>query len=316
MFAAKDVCQMKEQGKEACIYTSGQMAEMNGISRKALRLYQEKGVFEPTYVEKQSGYRYYTLEQVAQLDLIQKLQSIGLSLQQISEVFQSKDINALELRMLQQTSELDRQIAKLQLARNAAAWLAESCNLVKNKPPCNQLTVEWMPRQRLLRFPVTPYDYASFHNVQREGFYHWEMALREVKHKMQERDLPMCLFNNVGCFADMEALKENRLVITAAGVHVPPEFSREDCEYAVLPAGLYITAYCDGTGDTPSFSQEACLVQQMLDEIRKNDWQIAGDYYGDVLADTPAFHYRARENFMRLRIPVTGVHKTGSNDYL
>lgn len=62
-------------------YTSGQMAELNGVSRKTLRLYQEKGVLVPAYVDENTGYRYYTLEQIAQLDLIQKLQAIGLTLQ-------------------------------------------------------------------------------------------------------------------------------------------------------------------------------------------------------------------------------------------
>ena len=28
------------------LYTSGQMAELNGVSRKTLRLYQQKGVLE------------------------------------------------------------------------------------------------------------------------------------------------------------------------------------------------------------------------------------------------------------------------------
>ena len=89
------------------LYTSGQMAELNGVSRKTLRLYQQKGVLEPKYVDESSGYRYYTIEQIAQLDLIQKLQAVGLTLQQIGELLKQNDIGALEQCMREQAASLD-----------------------------------------------------------------------------------------------------------------------------------------------------------------------------------------------------------------
>lgn len=285
-------------------YTSGQMAELNGVSRKTLRLYQEKGVLAPAYVDENTGYRYYTLEQIAQLDLIQKLQAIGLTLQQIGDVLAQRRPRALATLMREQAAALEKRIDQLQMSRDAALRLADSCNLMENKPPCNQTTVEWHPRRRLLHFDVEPYDYSTFENVQRDGFYFWEMALRSVKRQMTALGLPMSLFQNVGCFADMKALQEGRLVITGAGVNISPDFAHEGCDYTVLPAGLYITAYCDGADSTHSFSQEATLVMRMLEEIRANGWELAGDYYGDVMADTPAFRYEGRENFMRLQIPI------------
>lgn len=146
------------------LYTSGQMAELNGVSRKTLRLYQQKGVLEPKYVDESSGYRYYTIEQIAQLDLIQKLQAVGLTLQQIGELLKQKDVGALEQCMREQAASLDAQIEQLRLARDTALRLEESCNVVQCKPPCNQLTVEWMPRKRLLRFDIDKYDYDDFEN--------------------------------------------------------------------------------------------------------------------------------------------------------
>lgn len=286
------------------LYTSGQMAELNGVSRKTLRLYQQKGVLEPKYVDESSGYRYYTIEQIAQLDLIQKLQAVGLTLQQIGELLKQKDVGALEQCMREQTASLDAQIEQLRLARDTALRLEESCNVVQCKPPCNQLTVEWMPRKRLLRFDIDKYDYDDFENWQSDGSYHWEMALRSVKKRIGELGLPMALFHNVGCLAEKASLEQGRFVISGACVHIDDSFSHDGCQYRILPAGLYITAYCDGSRDTPSFSQEAALVRRMLEEIRRSGWEIAGDYYGDVMADTPAFLYQGRENFMRLTIPI------------
>ena len=161
-----------------------------------------------------------------------------------------------------------------------------------------------MSRKRLLRFDIDKYDYDDFENWQSDGSYHWEMALRSVKKRIGELGLPMALFHNVGCLAEKASLEQGRFVISGACVHIDDSFSHDGCQYHILPAGLYITAYCDGSRDTPSFSQEAALVRRMLEEIRRSGWEIAGDYYGDVMADTPAFLYQGRENFMRLTIPI------------
>lgn len=109
------------------------------------------------------------------------------------------------------------------------------------------------------------------------------MALRSVKRQMTALGLPMSLFQNVGCFADMKALQEGWLVITGAGMNIGADFAHEGCDYTVPPAGLYITAYCDGADSTHSFSQETVPVMRMLEEISANGWELAGDYYGDVL---------------------------------
>jgi DNA-binding transcriptional MerR regulator len=42
----------------------GEFASASRLSQKALRLYGEKGLLPPTWVDPASGYRYYTLEQV------------------------------------------------------------------------------------------------------------------------------------------------------------------------------------------------------------------------------------------------------------
>jgi len=42
----------------------------------------------------------------------------------------------------------------------------------------------------------------------------------------------------------------------------------------------------------------------VLDEIERQGWQIAGDYFGEVIAKTPAFRYEGRDTMTRLQIPI------------
>ena len=64
----------------------GEMAELNHVSTQTLRLYAKNKLLEPEYLDPKTGYRYYTLEQCAKLDLIRALKSCRLSLEQIAEI--------------------------------------------------------------------------------------------------------------------------------------------------------------------------------------------------------------------------------------
>lgn len=64
----------------------GEIAEFFGISRKAIRLYEKKGILKPVEVDPQNGYRYYSAAQVQQLNALLELKSLGFSLEEIKSV--------------------------------------------------------------------------------------------------------------------------------------------------------------------------------------------------------------------------------------
>ena len=290
------------------LLTTGQMAQLNGVSKKTLRLYQERGLLIPAHVDEESGYRYYKLEQCAQLDIIQQFQAIGFSLQPIGDILQKQDVRGLSALMRQQVSVLDQEIERLTLARDAARRMQESCDVVLNKPPCEQITVEWMPARRYLYFDVKRYDYSDFTDIQREGFVNWEMTLRLVKRQMTQLGLPLSLFQNVCCITDNACLLRGDFVVTGAAIQVDRNFTFPGCTYYELPAGLYISCYCEGDENgTLSFTREAELVHRLLEEIKSRGYALTGDYLGDVMADTPVFRYAARESFLRLQIGISNA---------
>ncbi|MFK4784784.1 MerR family DNA-binding transcriptional regulator [Fusobacterium sp. MFO224] len=48
----------------------GQVANLKGISVKSLRYYEKLGILIPKYINEETGYRYYTIEQMIIVDLI------------------------------------------------------------------------------------------------------------------------------------------------------------------------------------------------------------------------------------------------------
>jgi len=64
----------------------GEIAEFFGVSRKAIRLYEKKGIIKPVEVDAQNGYRYYSADQVQQLNALLELKALGFSLDEIKTV--------------------------------------------------------------------------------------------------------------------------------------------------------------------------------------------------------------------------------------
>lgn len=54
-----------------------------------MRVYEKMGILKPVKVDKKTGYRYYTADQVKQLDALLELRELGFSLSDIKELLES-----------------------------------------------------------------------------------------------------------------------------------------------------------------------------------------------------------------------------------
>lgn len=101
------------------LFQIGEVSKIIGITRKAILLYEEKGLITPAVKDKESGYRYYTADNITQLRSIRSLQSLGLSLKEISEYYyDATNIDNHLNRLITLRATLDRNIQLLQ-ARSA-----------------------------------------------------------------------------------------------------------------------------------------------------------------------------------------------------
>jgi len=63
-----------------------ELADFFGTTPKALRLYEKKGIIVPSKVDPQTGYRYYSADQVKKLNVLVELQELGFSLNEIKKI--------------------------------------------------------------------------------------------------------------------------------------------------------------------------------------------------------------------------------------
>ncbi len=95
------------------MFSIGEFSKMTSFSVKALHIYHEKGLLIPSYVDEESGYRYYGEKEYEKAVVIGHLKGIGFSLSQIREILdnyqdESEIIGYLEKRKEELQSEIQR----------------------------------------------------------------------------------------------------------------------------------------------------------------------------------------------------------------
>lgn len=88
---------------------------MNHITVKTLRFYEEQGLLMPALIHPETGYRYYTLSQMAVLHQITALKLAGFTLEEIAHIHSGADEETVLLKkkaaLLAKIADLTRQIA-------------------------------------------------------------------------------------------------------------------------------------------------------------------------------------------------------------
>jgi DNA-binding transcriptional MerR regulator len=74
----------------------GEFAAYSRLSQKALRLYGENGLLAPAWVDPDSGYRYYRLDQLREATLIALLRRSGMPLAEIRAFLRDPTVERLE----------------------------------------------------------------------------------------------------------------------------------------------------------------------------------------------------------------------------
>ncbi len=93
----------------------GEFAEETQVTIKTLRHYAKLGLLKPVWIDRFTGYRYYTREQMVRLNRIMALKDLGFTLTQIGQVLQ-EELTLDELRgMLRlKYAELEQHIGEEQ----------------------------------------------------------------------------------------------------------------------------------------------------------------------------------------------------------
>ncbi len=292
----------KGMGDVMELLSAGQMAEMNMVSKKALRLYEQKGLLKPYRIDPDTGYRYYTHEQCSVVDAIQQMQSVGFTLAEMREILDNHDVSLMREVLERKTEELERQSYEIQMAQHTVNRLLRSCNAFESKPVFDRPVLEHMRRRRIVRFDVTPYRFEARPQPGNERLRRWELALREIKQQFIDLSIPLALFHNVGCIISRSSIESGEY--ECVGGFIIDERSMDDDLVTYWPEGYYLTLSIDTLFLPNGEHAEHRGMRRLIDLAHERGYRICGDYYSESILETPLFAYEGRDMMMKLFLPV------------
>ncbi|MDD4593231.1 MAG: MerR family transcriptional regulator [Parabacteroides sp.] len=277
------------------------MAKINGISEQTLRLYDKMQLVEPCEINNETGYRYYNIKQCAKLDMIQYMKALGMSLSQIKQCFDERDVEKLRQILERQKVNIERQIDEMYHAKQAVERAIESYKRYDSAPGENVAIMEYQKERRV-------FCYDTKINCYSYGMEYYEHILRSLKKNYVLHKLPMSYFCNVGSIIRKDRFMKKELWATEVFLFVEDNFeSVEGIE--IIPEGMYLCIYCDG------FDKEEESLKKLMDFIFTYDFQVAGDCISEILIEFPTFTHYGRNAFFKLQVPVKRYKKYFYTNY-
>jgi DNA-binding transcriptional MerR regulator len=285
------------------LLTIGQMADLNGLSARALRVYQDHGLIEPAYIDEQTGRRYWDLVESRKIDMLHELQDVGFSLSEIEAVSASSDLRVLRDLVEEHLEDLRRKQQQLAIMQASAEDIIEGINLYFDNGIYDQIIIQRLPERHILVFPIA--DESTLDCDPSETQRVWEILLHDAKRSAKAKGYPRSIFRNVGCAVPWDRVMQGITKISYLYLYVNESFGPCFADAETIPEGTYLTYHGNLAYLPNGEGIGAHTLPRMLDYARSKGFSIAGDYFEDVFCRWPCMFGDAGHMLYRLSLPIT-----------
>lgn len=269
----------------------GMMAEMNHTTIATLRLYDQLGLLKPKYVDEETKYRYYDVQQNARLDMIAYMKELGMSLQEIQKVLESQDIEIIESILAKKNEQIHQEMNDLKLKHDAIERSISSIEHYRTAPTPGVPILQYMDRRYIWKMKCTENFYLG-------NIMDYEKSLAELRSRLMENGFSYIHTYNVGTSISYENISTMRLVPDNIFVFVQSQSYKSRNDVDIVDSGMYACIYAN------DYDSELPSIKKLLYFCKENNYEICGDYICEVLTEFNVFDTNQRSMFMRLQVPV------------
>lgn len=277
---------MKEE-----LLSIGKMAEINGVSIPTLRLYDKNGLLKPVYVDEESGYRYYTLQQTARLDIIAYMKELGMSLGEISHVLEKEDIAIIEDVLAQKNEQLHEQMRKLKERHDAVERAIAQIERYRKSPTTGTTSLEYIDRRYVWAIDCPE----NFYEKDRNSYEATVIALRK---ELLQAGISQVHSYNLGTTILQKDFEEGRFVADKAFIFADKHILEKPGHVGTLDSGMFACIYLDNYDDEVEYGK------QLLDFCHRHNYKICDDYICEEMTEFHVFDDSKRNMFLRLQVPI------------
>ncbi|MBP2622274.1 MerR family transcriptional regulator [Streptococcus panodentis] len=269
----------------------GEFSKINHISIQTLRFYDQIGLLTPHWIDPDSSYRYYHINQSSLVDAIQYLRQLDFSLEEIKEILSDKDnfhlhqlIEQRYQNLLQERDILSQRIEELEHFRSGAL-------LYQEKQRQQDLEILTFPQRKLLVYEID-------NNIYQMSSEEYEVHLRRFKSEILSYHPFFSHFSRVGSLMKKSDFQQSNWQSSKLILFQQEEIPLPNMKTATLTQGNYAVSYC------PSFEEEIQQLSHFRQTLTQAGYHIAGDYICEVIHEQPQLDQNQRDMFIRMQVKV------------
>jgi DNA-binding transcriptional MerR regulator len=143
------------------MYKIGEFSKLAKISTKALRYYDEMGIFKPQEINSENGYRYYSSQQLSNLYQIVALKDSGFSMAEIRDLLDDTNTKLNELDLFKKKEK--ELITQMQTLERKLKLLSTYMKLIESERNFQDtpVVIKELPQQLIVSCRSTLSDYSS-----------------------------------------------------------------------------------------------------------------------------------------------------------
>jgi DNA-binding transcriptional MerR regulator/effector-binding domain-containing protein len=242
----------------------GEMAKLNNISIQALRHYDKIGLLKPSYIDENSNYRYYAIDQIPYVEVIKNLKYIGLSLEEIRNiVIESESLEELLVKLEEQQSLIDKKIEEL---KNIKSALSHKIHNIKEGIARRDFGSVYLKKVEERKCVYLSLDHAKNDITDDDSVI---LALRNLGLILEKENIIE------GCIGVTSVIQENKVIYEDIFILIEEISSISNHKnIRIIPGGEYLCILYRGV-DTNSES----YYKKLLKFIEENNYKVHNKYY-------------------------------------
>jgi DNA-binding transcriptional MerR regulator len=130
----------------------GIFSRITGLSHRALRLYADRGLLPPAFVDPETGYRYYDVHSIRAAEMIRLLRRLDVPLNEMRAYIDAAAADRVEETIRQQRARLEQEQARLDAALRLLGRIDELDSMFRAAPAAELLD---LPSERCLLWSGT-----------------------------------------------------------------------------------------------------------------------------------------------------------------
>lgn len=266
------------------------MAKLNHTTLATLRHYDKVGILSPVYVNPETGYRYYDVQQCLVFHMIQHHKALNMSLKEIKEILRRNDYDFLEQIYKKKLDEVNQALAEFEFRKEELERMMKGADHFCHRPPNGFIQMGFITAEYV-------YEKKAVRNYVLEDIGSVIYDASSIEGQLLKSGFTEGYLNFPFVTLSLDDIKHQRYRTEKLGIIVQGK-NREIAGVEQLPSSTSVLVYFE------DFSKLRTYAEQIIAFCHAHNYTPAGDMICRIMGVLHLDDFKKTSEVYRLSIPV------------